>query len=360
MTTRSWIRKLFSRDAAPTIVRTPAARARLGLENLETREVPTAVTNAPPVAVADTFAATEDSILVGNVLTNDYDPEGRPLTAALASGPAHGTLFFNHGGNGQFVYVPHANFTGTDTFTYRNGDGQFLSLDQTVTINVANVNDAPVAVADAYTMPEDGTLTANVLANDTDVDGPSLNAALRSQPAHGTVVMNANGSFTYKPHANFVGTDSFTYRNGDWSLLSNDTTVSITVTPVNDAPVALADVFAVRVGGVLEGSVLANDWDAEGNALNAAVRVQPLHGRVVLNPNGSFLYMPDAGFTGTDTFTYRNGDGSLLSNDTTVTITVTPVNDLALMQEKFDANLALLQDLLRSFEDAQNTIIRNL
>src|SRR5439155_10629535 len=118
----------------------------------------------------------------------------------------------------------------------------------TVSITVTAVNDAPVAVNDSYTTAEDTTLNVaapGVLANDGDVDGDPLTAILISGPTHGTLTSNSDGSFTYTPALNYNGTDSFTYKANDGTADSGVATVTIAVTAVNDAPVAVNDPYAV-------------------------------------------------------------------------------------------------------------------
>ena len=114
------------------------------------------------------------------VLGNDTDADGNPLTAALVTGPANGTLSFN--ANGTFAYTPNANFHGKDSFTYRASDGKAVSNTATVTITVNPVNDAPAAQDDSYSVAEDNLLTVpaagGVLPNDSDVDGNPLTAIL--------------------------------------------------------------------------------------------------------------------------------------------------------------------------------------
>src|SRR6184192_3676010 len=131
------------------------------------------------------------------------------------------------------------------SFTYKASDGQAQSGVATVTITVTPVNDAPVAANDdSYTTPEDTQLTVSapgVLANDSDVDGDALSAVLVSGPSHGTLTLNSDGSFSYMPALNFNGIDSFTYKASDGQVQSGVATVTITVTPVNDAPVAADD-----------------------------------------------------------------------------------------------------------------------
>src|SRR5262249_48979913 len=132
---------------------------------------------------------------------------------------------------------------GPDSFTYKANDGALDSNVATVSLTVNPVNDAPTANSNSYTVAEDNVLTVaapGVLANDTDIDGDHLTASLVSGPAHGVLSFNAAGSFPYTPSANYNGSDSFTYKANDGSLDSNVTTVTLTVTPVNDPPVANA------------------------------------------------------------------------------------------------------------------------
>jgi VCBS repeat-containing protein len=171
------------------------------------------------------------------VLANDSDPDRDTLSAVLGSGPSHGTLTLN--ANGSFAYTPAANYHGSDSFTYLAGDGEQESSPATVTITVGAVNDIPTAATDAYGTGEDTTLTVDapgVLANDSDPDGDTLSAVAGSGPSHGTLTLNADGSFTYTPAADFNGNDSFTYRASDGSLISDSVTVTLTVTASNDPP----------------------------------------------------------------------------------------------------------------------------
>src|SRR5439155_319271 len=133
--------------------------------------------------------------------------------------PAHGSVALN--ANGSFTYTPAAGYTGADSFTYKANDGQLDSNVATVTITVSPVNDAPVARDDSATTDEDTAVVINVLANDSDVDGDSLTAAVVSGPSHGTLTPSANGTCTYTPAANFNGSDSFTYKANDGTTDSN-------------------------------------------------------------------------------------------------------------------------------------------
>ena len=280
--------------------------------------------NDTPVAGDDAFTVAEDGVLTGNLLGNDTDTDGDPLTATLADGPAHGTVTIDP--DGSFTYTPDADFNGADEFTYTVSDGTAADTAE-VTITVTPVNDTPVADDDFYTTAEDTPSTGNVLANDTDADGDRLTATLAQGPLHGTVTLNEDGSFTYTPATDFAGDDFFTYTASDGTVTTEPTVVVVTVTPVDDAPVADDDAFTTDEDGVLTGNVLANDTDADNDGLNAQLVSGPSHGELVLNPDGTFTYTPGANFNGTDGFTYTATDGLVTGNTATVTVTVRPVND---------------------------------
>src|SRR5207237_925640 len=166
------------------------------------------------------------------------------ITAVLPTGPTHGTLVLH--ADGSFVYTPDKDYNGADSFTYQASDGELTSTAATVTITIRPVNDAPVATDDSYTTVEDGALGAalpGVLINDSDIDSPAITAVLVAGPSHGVLTLNPNGGFVYSPAKDYNGDDSFTYQATDGDLLSNVAIVSLTITPVNDAPAAADDNF---------------------------------------------------------------------------------------------------------------------
>ncbi len=281
--------------------------------------------NDAPVAVDDSANTPEDTAVDVDVLANDTDVDGDTLSIASFTQPAHGTVTQVAG---KLRYTPAAGYTGPDSFTYKANDGTVDSNAATVSITVTEVNHAPVATDDAASTPEDTAVDVDVLANDTDADGDNLSIASFTQPAHGSVG-NVGGKLRYTPTPNYNGPDSFTYKATDGLLQSNTATVSITVTAVNDAPVAASDSYVVSQDATLTipaPGVLANDTDVEGQALSAVSPTAASNGTATLNANGSFTYTPNAGFTGSDSFTYRASDGSANSNVATVAITVTPTS----------------------------------
>src|SRR5207253_2344066 len=154
---------------------------------------------------------------------------------------------------------------------------------------VTAVNDPPVAVTDAYTTAEDTILAPaapGVLGNDSDVDGNTLTAIKFTDPAHGTVTVNANGSFTYVPATNYNGADSFTYKANHGPPVSTYATLYRTVTAVNDPPVAVTDAYTTAEDTTLAPAapgVLGNDSDVDSPSLTAAKVSDPAHGSVTVN-----------------------------------------------------------------------------
>jgi VCBS repeat-containing protein len=291
--------------------------------------------NDAPVTVADSVNVQEDGVATGNVLLNDTDVEGDPLTAALVEGPKHGTFTLN--ANGTYTYAPNANYNGTDSFSYRASDGQSQSGVQVVTINVGAVNDAPVAAGESFGTAFNTALVksaADLLANDSDVDGDTLSLVSVGNAVNGAVAMQ-NGQVTFTPTAGFSGPASYSYTvsdgKGGTSIATVEVNVAAAPPPGNTAPVAQDDVYEVTEDNSLfvrgADGVLANDADAEGNPLTAVLVNGPANGILSLLPNGLFDYTPNENFSGTDSFTYKAHDGALDSEAVTVFINVKPVND---------------------------------
>ncbi|MBD1863355.1 MULTISPECIES: S-layer family protein [Trichocoleus] len=280
--------------------------------------------NDAPIAISDTASTPEDTVVTINAFANDTDAENDVLSVSNFSLATKGSLSQN---NGVFTYTPNANANGTDSFTYTISDGNGGSASATVNITVNAVNDAPIAISDTASTPEDTQVNIPVLTNDTDVEGNPLSiTGVSVNPTRGSVVNN-NGVFTYTPNANANGSDSFTYTISDGNGGSASATVNVTITPVNDAPIAISDTASTTEDTQVNIPVLTNDTDVEGNPLSiTGVSVNPTRGSVVSN-NGVFTYTPNANANGTDSFTYTIGDGNGGSASATVNVTITPVND---------------------------------
>jgi Bacterial Ig domain len=286
---------------------------------IEVTEVPD-----PPVAVDDTVVLFEDNGVTVGVLANDFDPEGQLLEVTAVTQGANGTvaIVFNHA-----EYNPNPNFFGTDSFTYTITDTSGASSTATVTVTVEAMSDPPLAYDDSATMNEDTVVTISVLGNDTDADNDVLSISAVTQGAKGTAAINPDKTVTYTPNPNVSGSDSFTYTISDGNGGSGTVIVSITINAVNDAPDAAGDAAATIEDTAVIITVLANDTDVDGDALQLTAVTQGSLGAVTLNADGTVTYSPAANVSGVDSFTYTARDGGGLTDTATVTMTIGAIND---------------------------------
>lgn len=285
--------------------------------------------NDPPAAADDAANTSEDTALNVGVLANDSDLDGDTIFINSATQGQHGVATINV--DGTITYMPALNFSGKDSFSYTVSDAHGGSATATVTINVSSVNDLPATVADSGMMYEDGgALNLSVLGNDSDAESVALTLISVTPPAHGTASVNPDGTVSYTPAPDFFGMDTFNYTATDGDGGTGTAVVNVTVSPINDAPTAAADQFSVEEDGTLTTSasgVLLNDVDIDSASIVAMLASTPSNGSLVLNPDGSFLYTPNANFNGADSFTYTASDGSLTSSPVAVTIIVAPAPD---------------------------------
>ncbi len=287
--------------------------------------------NRGPTAVNDAYTVDCAAPITFNVLANDTDPDGDALTITSVSTPTKGTAAIS---GGRIVYTPSATTCGgaTDSFTYTISDGKGGVATATVAVTINNtappppVNNAPVAVNDAYTIACSTASTFNVLANDSDRDGDALTITSVSTPSKGTAAISG-GRIVYTPNASTCSgaVDSFTYTISDGKGGTATASVSVTINsnlPANNAPVAVNDVFIVpcRANAALD--VLANDSDKDGDALTITSITQPSKAAISIAANGkSLLYTPsgNACFVN-DSFTYTISDGKGGTSTATVTL----------------------------------------
>jgi hypothetical protein len=231
-------------------------------------------------------------------------------------------------------------FTQVDLAT-RDGN----KIDATSQDGTVIFTSSPVCQAVTLTTSEDITGAASPSCSDADT-GETLSYSIVAQPGHGSATIVA-GNLSYTPAANYNGADFFTYKANDGTLDSNPATVSITVTAVNDAPVANPDTYNRHTGTMLNGSsVLVNDTDIDsGDNLTAILVSGPTHASAfTFNADGTFVYTPVTGYSGMDTFTYKANDGTVDSNIATVSITETAVNNAPVITEGASTNASMSPD----------------
>ena len=289
-----------------------------------------AVNDAPTLRNMSS-SSQEDAPITGNVAPNAADADGNlnPNSFAATDLPKNGTIVMNP--NGTFIYTPKPNFTGVDSVHYKVCDSTNLCTTSTLIFNISPVNDAPILTNSTPNLQEDAPLTASVLPNASDSDG-NLNPnsfGLTDSPLHGTIIMNPNGTYTYTPKPNFNGVDSVHFKVCDLSGACSVATIIFNVTPVNDAPTLLNGTFALDEDLPFSSNVLPNASDIDGN-LNPnsfAVLNNPLHGTIVMNPNGTFIYTPTLNFSGQDSVRYQVCDMMAVCTTSTIVFNISSIND---------------------------------
>ncbi|WP_043854223.1 tandem-95 repeat protein [Vibrio parahaemolyticus] len=240
--------------------------------------------------------------------------------------------------NGIATISPTADWNGSETLTFTATDPSGESISQTVNFTVAPVADI---VADKATVVEDTSTVIKVLGNDTfEGDGKVVSLDTNNGPANGTVSVNPDGSVTYTPNDNYHGTDSFTYIVTSGGV-SESTTVSVDVTPVNDAPVAKDDIATTQEDTAVTIDVLPNDSDVDGDKLSIESASVPKEQGTVEVVNGKLVFTPAENFNGDAEITYTVTDGQL-TDEAKVTVTVNPVNDAPTI--KVDAVESITED----------------
>ena len=241
------------------------------------------LSNAAPTAVDDTVTTPEDTPVSGNVLTNDSDSDGNPLSASLVTGPTHGSLSL--AASGAFTYTPTANYNGPDSFSYAASDGA-ANTNANVGITVVPVNDPPVAHDDSAEVNQKNSVVIPVLSNDTDVDGDALVPGdfASVSPSGSTVVANTDGTVTFTPPATpapgYTGPASFTYRASDGTATSNVATVAVMVFPAICSHETVSDTD----GGVIGSFTRLDDtFNCKRYALDASATT----GTVSFKPTGA-------------------------------------------------------------------------
>ncbi|EPW7036068.1 tandem-95 repeat protein [Vibrio parahaemolyticus] len=275
-------------------------------------------------------APTVENAIADQVLSEDFDAFTIDLNEVFKDSDS--SLEFSVSGNnsiqisivnGVATITPTADWNGKEAITFTAKDPSGESVSQTVDFTVAPVADI---VADKATVVEDTPTIIKVLGNDTfEGDGKVVSLDTNNGPANGTVSVNPDGSVTYTPNDNYHGTDSFTYIVTSGGV-SESTTVSVDVTPVNDAPVAKDDIATTQEDTAVTIDVLPNDSDVDGDKLSIESASVPKEQGTVEVVDGKLVFTPAENFNGDAEITYTVTDGQL-TDEAKVTVTVNPVND---------------------------------
>ncbi|ANI15219.1 hypothetical protein A9C11_15055 [Pseudomonas citronellolis] len=286
--------------------------------------------NDLPVAENANKTTLEDTPVSGQVVASDVDGDALTYTLKPSSGPMNGTLVLDSS-NGKYTYTPDHDYNGNDSFTVVVSDGQGGTVESVVSITVTAVNDEPVTADNSNTTAEDTAVSGQVVASDVDKDTLTYTLKPGSEPQHGTLVLDSsNGKYTYTPDHDYNGNDSFTVVVSDGQGGTVESVVSITVTAVNDAPIAHDDNATIDEDHSVTIDVLANDTDIDSSSLSVT-GASASHGSVTINQDGTLTYTPDANYGGSDTIVYTISDGDGDTSSASVTVGITPVADAPLL-----------------------------
>ena len=279
--------------------------------------------NEPPIAIDDTASTAVGGPVTVDILDNDSDPDGDPLTVSSTSA-LHGTVVIN--GDGTITYTPDSGFCGTDTIAYTVCD-PFLACDDAIVVvevPCPPLNEPPVAVDDTVSTTINASVTVPVLSNDTDPNGDPLTVTSASA-ANGSVMINGDGTLTYTPDPLFCGTDTIFYTICDPGPLCDEAIVLVDIPcpPVNDPPFAVDDSAFVDPYSDIQAAiiVLANDTDPNGDPLTVT-SADAVNGTVEIGQNGELYYWANEGFCGIDTITYTVCDPEPLCDEAYVFVMV--------------------------------------
>ena len=292
-------------------------------------------TNNGPMVVAADQSTNEDTATAFSAAVYDFDGDTISIDDVSFTGPGAfqvttATLspLLGSGVQLNFIFDPDGNYetlgvgeTQIETVTIEVSDGNGGTETVTFNVTITGVNDPPVAGDDTASTNEDTTVNITVLTNDSDVEDDTLTVTAAIAASGALVVINADGTLTYTPAENFNGTDTITYTISDGNGGEDSASVDVTVTPVNDDPVAGDDVAETDEGAAVDIIVLGNDTDIDGDILSVS-GASADNGTVVVNIDNTVTYTPDPGFFGEDTITYTISDGNGGTDTADVTVTV--------------------------------------
>ncbi len=298
-----------------------------GFGGSATATVTVDVTNQAPVAVDDVYATQQNqalSIAAPGVLVNDSDADGDALTAVLVSNASNGTAALN--ADGSFSYTPNTGFIGSDSFTYLANDGIVDSNTATVTINVAEVN-LPPTVDNPGPQDSDEGAAVSLQIVASDPNGDTLGYSATGLPAGLSIgassgLISGSVSFDAVTHPDPSAVFAVTVSVSDGANPAQTVSFDWAVFDINRAPVAADDAATTQIDTPVTVDVLANDSDADSDALTVVSTTLPPNGSTAINVNGTVTYTPATGFTGNDAFDYTIEDGFGGSAMATVAITV--------------------------------------
>ncbi|MEF8866619.1 MAG: Ig-like domain-containing protein [Salinibacter sp.] len=329
--------------------------------------------DAPSLDVNEGVTLTEDgevTISTDSLSASDPDHDPASLTFAVTGGLTEGTLLVSGSAVTEFTQqdlidgavtydhtadIPPGDVPPNDEFTFDLSDSQGEGpTGKVFSVSVRPANDPPTVANDTDTTQQGTSVSIaapGLLENDSDPNGDSLSVSAVNGTASNVgqqitltsgalLTVGADGAYSYDPNGAFddlgagdTGSDSFTYAASDGNGGTGQASVSLTIEGLNGAPVATDDSFSAQEDSTLAvdaPGILGNDSDPDGDLLTPTVVSPPDNGTLTLSEDGSFEYVPDSNFDGTDSFTYEVADGNGAADQATVTLEVNGVRALAL------------------------------
>ncbi|HGS5445296.1 TPA: tandem-95 repeat protein [Vibrio parahaemolyticus] len=279
------------------------------------------------------------TITTEELLSNVDDEDKDTLSVEnLIIDKGNGTLVDN--GDGTWTFTPQIDDDTEVSFTFDIIDDEDLVVSGSANLDILPINDAPNAENDVITTEEDTAVTIDVLVNDSDVEGDALSIQSASVPSEQGSVDIVDGKLVFTPAENFNGEATITYIVTDGDL-TDEAKVSVTVTPVNDSPVAVDDTTSIQEDTAVTIDVLTNDTDVDGDKFSIqSATVPEAQGKVEI-VDGKLVFTPAENFNGHAEITYTVTDGQL-TDEAKVTVTVNPVNDAPTI--KVDAVESITED----------------
>jgi len=311
--------------------------------------------NDNPLSNDDEAQTDEEVAVIVDVLENDQDIDGQLVLHSVVVTTAAQFGSTEVSASGKITYTPQLDYAGEDFFIYQVSDDQDGKSTAAVYIQINNINDAPVAVAQILNINEDDALIIEL--EGTDVDKDNLTYTVITEPTHGTLTGDAP-NVTYQPDDNYFGDDSFTFKVNDSALDSINATITINVDAVNDAPIGNEEIIFAIEDQVTSFTISGSD--IEGDDVSYSLVSEPSNG-ILTGEIPNLKYAPFENYFGADSFTFKMNDGNLDSDIVTLHLDVKAVNDIPVGD---DQSLKLREDESISFKltgsdiDSQDLIFK--
>ena len=310
--------------------------------------------NDAPSTHDSTLSTNEDQPANGSLIASDVDNDD--LIYSIVSNGINGTANITDTSIGLYTYTPNENAHGTDSFTFKVNDGTADSNFSTITVTISEENDAPIAVNSTIDTDEDTETTGTLSVIHPDDHETLFTIIQNGSKGIATITDTSTGTYTYTPNTNANGYDIFTFKTSDEFEESNTATVTVTILDVNDIPTASDGSLVLNEDSTANSVLVASDVD--GDTLFFNIVNQGTYGiaSIINETTGTYMYTPDHNFSGSDSFSFNVNDGTIGSNNATITLTINAINDAPTITEIPDISTnknTSINDIEFTIDDAE-------